>query len=192
MSDRWTGYLRRVFRSGQAYHSREMFDLFLTLIDDGTLDGVRPGFAMNDDWWTVLYSVAKERPDLASEAIGHWLDRAVETWHHPPDGLTTDKSTTGSNELWRHLDRSGNGRHVIEMAGKAPLAFGSEILPRVAKLVAETAKDQGDHLAADPLWTFRSFGSNSYHVHGSLLSVLVRSLEFLAKHAPADHARRAR
>jgi hypothetical protein len=55
----WTSYLRYVCRNGEVYHSREMFDLFLSLIDEGILDGLRPGFAVNDDWWSVLYSMAQ-------------------------------------------------------------------------------------------------------------------------------------
>ena len=59
------------------YHGREMFDLFLSLIDEGVLDGLRPGFAVNDNWWSVLYSMAQSRPELVCETIGHWFDRAA-------------------------------------------------------------------------------------------------------------------
>ena len=73
----WSSYLRAVCRLGEVFHSRRMFDLFLSLIDDGTLEGLRPGFAINDDWWSVLYSVTEKRPDFACEAIAHWFDRII-------------------------------------------------------------------------------------------------------------------
>lgn len=116
MTEQWKQYLRYVCRSGHVYHSREMFDLFLSLIDDGTLDGVRPGFAVNDSWWSVLYSMAKERPDFASEAIAHWVDRTVVIWR-------TSEADADSRSSLSHLLDVGNGEHVIEMAGKAPLSY---------------------------------------------------------------------
>jgi hypothetical protein len=178
MTKQWKQYLRHVCRSGQIYHSREMFDLFLSLIDDGTLDGVRPGFAVNDSWWTVLYSTAKERPDLASEAIAHWFDRAVTLWRGLGDDGSARPSLSGFVEL------SGNGEHVIEMAGKAPLSYAEYMLPRVARLVDETAKDRDDHLQADELWSYRWFGDRTLQIHGTLLSVLAQSLESVAVSTP--------
>ena len=54
---------------GDVYHSREMMDLFLDLIDDGTLDDAR-GLAMNSDWWSVLYQMATVRgPTIARKRL---------------------------------------------------------------------------------------------------------------------------
>jgi hypothetical protein len=65
-----------------------MFDLFLSLIDDGTLDGACPGIAVNDDWWSMLHSIGDKRPDLACEAIGRWFDRALVTWRRTDHGAS--------------------------------------------------------------------------------------------------------
>ena len=65
----WKWYLWHIYRAGAVFHSREMFELFLSHIDDGTLDGARPGLAVNDGWWSLLWrSSAHKRPDLAAEA----------------------------------------------------------------------------------------------------------------------------
>ncbi|HWM89563.1 MAG TPA: hypothetical protein VN493_02225 [Thermoanaerobaculia bacterium] len=182
----WSHYLRYVCRIGYVYFSREMFDLFLSLIDDGTLDGVRPGFAVNDDWWSVLYSMAQERPELACEAIGQWFDRALVRWRlgqmEEPDSVDDDTSLDRS--LSAYLNRSGKGVSVIRDAAKNPLSYAEQILPRVAAFVNDTAEERTGRLCIDPLWSFRSFGDNSLQIHGALLSNLAISLEALAKMAP--------
>ena len=77
--------LLMVMSIGTAYRSREMMDLFLELVDDGTLDEAR-GFAMNSDWWSVLYQMSTAKPDYCSEAIGHWLDRQCKLAGGPSGG----------------------------------------------------------------------------------------------------------
>ena len=107
---------------GDAYHSREMMDLFLDLIDDGTLDGAR-GFGMNGDWWGLLYQMARTRPDYCSEAIGHWLDRQYVLAGAPGHG--------GFDEPGRWSDLSED---IIKSAAEgAPLAFALELTPRAAQ-----------------------------------------------------------
>lgn len=183
----WNQYLRHVCRSGDVYHSREMFDLFLSLIDDGTLDGVRPGFAVNDNWWTVLYSMTEKRPDLACEAIGHWFDRALDQWRASPDAVDAGKEAeTHKPSLWGHLDQSGSGAHIVYKAARSPLQYAEQMLPRVAHFVSETAKECPSRLKNDPLWSFRSFGDNDLEVHGALLSALAKSLEALAGTSPGE------
>ena len=106
--------LLAVMSRGAAYHSREMMDLFLELVRDGTLDEAR-GFAMNDDWWSVLYEMSTEKPGYCSEAIGHWLDRQCEL--------------AAQTAWW-----SQSSEHVISSsASGAPLAFARELLPRIAR-----------------------------------------------------------
>ena len=108
--------------SNSAHHSREMMDLFLELLDDGTLDDVR-GFGMNGDWWLVLYEMSTAKPDYCSEAIGHWLDRQ--------DAVKADRGANGTS---RQVRWSESGEHVIKCAAAgAPLAFARELLPRVAR-----------------------------------------------------------
>ncbi|WP_148314482.1 ATP-binding protein [Sorangium cellulosum] len=187
--DRWNQYLRHICRNGDVYHSREMFDLFLSLIDDGTLDGLRPGFAVNDNWWSVLYSVANKRPELACEAIGRWFDRALVTWRaqhtqNSRESASVKESLTRS--LWAHLDRGGAGVHVIKDAAKSPLSYATNMLPRVANLVNETAKEVEGRLQTDALWSVRPYRAEEIQVHHAILSNLAKSLETLAITAHAE------
>jgi len=174
--DQWNNYLRYVCRSGEVFGSRAMFDLFLSLIDTGVLDGFRPGFAVNDTWWEVLYTMAQKHPELACEAIAHWLKRSVTTW----------RETGGDERLWQHIDRGGGGDHVIRDAAKAPLAYTKQILPLVAEIVVELVVEFGDRLMRDPLWSSRTFGDNTIQIHSTILSTLAISLEQLAKTDPNE------
>jgi hypothetical protein len=97
----WPRYLHQIFRTGHGLCNRDMFDLFLSLIDDGTLDDLLFGAAPIDrDWWSALYATSKERPDLACEAIGHWFDRVLVTWRVPAgSGADTDDLASVARQL---------------------------------------------------------------------------------------------
>jgi hypothetical protein len=183
-TEAWNEYLRYVCRLGPVFHSRDMLDLFLSLIDDGTLDGIRPGFAVNDNWWTVLYSMADKRPDLACEAIGHWLDRTVILWRSGSVG--SPDNADASFSLLKQINQSSHGTHIIVMAAKSPSHYAGEILPRIAQVVSETAKECAGHLMNDPMWSFRSFKDHPLQIHSALFSSLATSLETLAATMPAD------
>lgn len=181
-SGRWKNYLRFLFRSGDVYHGPEMFQFFLSRIEDGTLDDIRPGFAVNDSWWTTLYSMSKKRPDLCCETIGKWFDRALNIWRTNQLG---DSAQSKSDTLRAHFDRGVDGTHVIQNASKAYDSYAQQILPRIAAVVAETAKKKGnDRLEVDALWSFRSFGDKTYSTDDALLVALATSLEQLAKTKP--------
>ncbi len=187
LGEQWRQYLRHICRTGNVYHSREMFDLFLELIDDGTLDDVHPGFAVNDDWWSVLYSVTHERPGLACEAIGRWFDRTVVRWRSTQDGGDeADDEALSPVSFAEYLNRIGNGGKIIDDAAQSSLIYVEQILPRIARFVNETAKDSGDRLQVDPFGSGRSFGVGLLQNHSALLTGLATSLETLARTAPSD------
>lgn len=196
----WQRYLQYVCRTGHVFNSREMFGLFLSLIRDGTLDGTRPGFAVNDNWWSGLYLMAEKAPAMAAEAITAWLDRKLETWYqtHPESqsnkGQIEPRDDKNDNNegpepaayLWQHLDADGDDHGVVSKAAVAQFAFVEQLLPRVAQFVAKHAKHCRDRLDFDPLWSLRSYGDNEYQVHDSILKALARSIEFLARCASGE------
>lgn len=200
--DAWRQCLQYVCRTGDVFRSRELFDLFLSLIRDGTLDGTRPGFAVNDNWWSTLHSMGDKAPAMAAEAIAVWLDRKLQLWDQMHSAPTLDGQQSQSGEvdekeddieepdpaasLWQHLDADGGDHGVIVKAADASLAFVAQILPRVAAFVAKYAKPCRDRLEIDPLWSFRFYGDNGHQVHDSLFKALARALERLAKSAPDE------
>jgi len=163
----WRKYVQYVCRTGSTFHSREMFDLFLSLIRDGTLDGTRPGFAVNDNWWSTLYSVADKAPELASEAIAAWFDRKVTIWRAEPskrEVLPEREDDANADDGDSNTDRGGGSRaeslrRHFEGDGIAgsPRAYvahsGSAIgrnEPALEKEIAQTVGagiDEQDHVA---------------------------------------------
>ena len=145
---------------GDPHHSREMMDLFLALIDDGTLDNAR-GFGANADWWLVSYGMSTARPDYCSEAIGHWLDRQYV--------LAEQRGDSGLDPSTR---RSRFSKDVIEKAAAgAPLAFARELLPRVAQAAS----------GPDARRWGRPFG-----LHGQIVAGLMTAITELANDDPAS------
>lgn len=199
--DAWRQYLRYVCRNGNAFYSRQMFRLFLSLIVDGTLDGLQPGFALNDNWWNTLYSMAEKAPAMAAEAIAVWFDRKLAVWERTRPvqapsrqdsvrserGNDNDEKSASTATLREHLDEDGQDWDVIVMAARgAPLAFVEQLLPRVAALVEKHAVPRRDRFDSDPLWSFRVYGDSDHQVHGLLFKGLAIALESLACSAPTD------
>ncbi len=175
-TETWRNYLRHVCRGGGVYHSQAMFDLFIDLIDDGTLDGVRPGFAVNDDWWMVLYSMSKDKPEYACKAIGHWFDRVVVLWDHSDNG----------SSLRDRFDKDHHGALVLQQAATgAPGAFAMEMLPRIAQLVSDVAASRASELDIDPVWYVRWYGDDTHSTVDALLVRLAQALETMAREQPA-------
>ena len=50
------------------------FDLFLRLIDDGTLDNARAS-AVNGTFWLIVYGLGEKHPEWIPEIAAHWLLR---------------------------------------------------------------------------------------------------------------------
>lgn len=67
----WKNRFRFVVQWANHENSRRFFDLFLRLIDDGTLDDARGPIAANSTFWSMLYGLAKTRPE--------WVQRLLRT-----------------------------------------------------------------------------------------------------------------
>lgn len=178
-SVKWTQYLRDICQSGDVYHSREMFEFFLGLGDEGIVS----------IWGFHHHGMNKERPDWMCEALGRWFDHTVATWRTlpPSAGEPEDPMASHERQLSTHLDqRGGLGKDAIEAAKKAPKVYAQEMLPRIAQLVEEFAVEHGDYLHHDPIWSYRSFGDNGFLLAQGLLSALAIALEDLAKTQRAE------
>ena len=72
LSDEW----RRRFLSFMVWcnleEGRRFFELFLKLIDDGTLDNARGPIAVNSEFWDLIYSLPEKQPQWSCELIGHY------------------------------------------------------------------------------------------------------------------------
>ena len=135
-SEQWDSRLRLLVRAQSNFSSTEMQDLAIELIRDGTLDVATPGFATNDDWWSIWYSTCSEKPDFVARVLGAWIDRQVQI---PLE--QGQPSPFGEGSL--RIPYSQFSKHVItECTTRVPLDFVRELFPRFLKLDKETPKQQ--------------------------------------------------
>jgi hypothetical protein len=180
--DRWNEYIQTVCRSGEFYHDRRMFDLFLDLLKSGVIGVPAQNGAVGGDWWHLMYSISKEHPELASEAIGVWINSLYLNWLQSSNELSERSSDqlSGHHPLSDQLNHSGDGIAVIGEAGHAPFAYATFLLPTVAEIIRTTSKETEGQLDNDPIWSFRSFGDDALQNDDILFSRLAQSLERLA------------
>lgn len=162
----WSQRLETLFASG-SYFSREMFDLLLSSIADGSLDHVRR-FS-----WSSLHSMPDEKPDWAAELIAHVVAHLFEC--ALKDGKTNpfEAKMEFPQMLPDFLTRT---------AEKAPEAFVHFLLPWVVYLVHWTAEThEGETI--DRIWPFTHLGRD-HDMKDALLSSLVKAMVKLAREKP--------
>jgi hypothetical protein len=183
--DRWNEYAQTVCRSGEFYHDRRMFDIFLDLLRKRLIGISAPNGSVGADWWHLMYSASKERPEWTSEAIGVWVNsqylRSLET---PHESSEQSSRRSGHHPLSDQLNYSGDGTLVIRDAAHAPSAYATCLLPTVAEIIRTTAKEIEGQLENDPIWSFRPYGDNALQNDDILFSCLAQSLERLAVESP--------
>lgn len=184
-NESWRTYLQAVCRNGRVYHSQEMFELFLSLIKDGTLDGVRPGFAVNDTWWSTLFPVAHKAPEMACEALAVWFERVLRLWREEESASNGSSDYDRIERLRRILDGPGDhAASTVEKAAKAPEIYVQYLLPIIAGLCVELVGPPGRDLDRDPLSPCRGFGGSQHGIYDSVFANLAIALEYLAKDSP--------
>ena len=135
----WPQRLSHVMQWADHGNSRRFFDLFLRLIDDGTLDDAREPVAVNSTFWSNLYGLAKARPDWIPEVVARWLLRRFT--------LVRDSSDSTEKPRWHDLfghDNFGTD-HIGDAAKKFPDSFVRHVLPVVLKITDETVWSEEQH-----------------------------------------------
>jgi hypothetical protein len=127
-----------------------LVDLAVDLIERGELDDARSRFAVNSDFWSVIYLLREDDPDGAARLIGARLRRALA--QAVGDGFT-DPFEQG------YLDphsSSGGASTITEVAADAPQIFVAEVLPFVVSVADLTATgDDPGEFRSSPRWGMR-------------------------------------
>ena len=118
----WMPRLRHITESAELHTSRRFFDLFLRLVDNGTLDDARPRLAENSTFWSMLYRLSEHRPEWTPEVVAHRLRRRLAILREAGTHLA-------SGALFQH-DRFVTER-LVKAADNAPAAFVKHVLPVV-------------------------------------------------------------
>lgn len=115
----WTPRLRAFMEWAEHGASRRLFELFLRLVDNGTLDETRGRTAANATFWSLLQGLGEHRPEWVPEVVAHRLRRRLAVL-----------SATGQ-DLGGH-DLPGYDDHAAAMfaraAEHAPDAFVEHVL----------------------------------------------------------------
>ena len=73
----WVPRLRVFIDWADQHKSRRLFDLFLRLVDNGTLDADRGSDGVNRTFRSMHNDLRKSRPEWVPEVLAHWLRRRL-------------------------------------------------------------------------------------------------------------------
>ena len=174
----WPQRFDHIVQMADLSNSRRFFDLFLRLIDDGTLDDLRDSFASNGTFWLLVGRVGEKRPEWIPEVLAHWLLRRFSIIQN-----TEDSGGKLDWRSWRNLfGYDGFGSEPIcNSATKCPDKFVHQVLPVVLKITDETAYGEGqDRPKRDAVWSY-FFGREHPSIDESCREALAVALEKLAE-----------
>ena len=169
-SAKWRLRLRFLMEWAKHHTSRSFFDLFLRLIDDGTLDDARHRFATNGTFWRMLYGLDENRPEWVSEVLAHRLRRRL--------ALVQATGTQLRFGVLLDHDRFMS-RLVVKSAENAPAAFVEHVLPAVLE-VSDAAVTGDTPPKLDDVWLI-PFKSEHQNGEQACLSGLASALAVVAR-----------
>jgi hypothetical protein len=169
----WKDRLRHIMSWGNLEKGRRFFDLFLRLLDDGTLDTARGPIAVNSTFWSILTNFAKHEPAWCAEVAAHWLDRQVAI---AKDSGKEQKSIVRLNDQFGVDD-------VFESARGAPKEFLQHVLPAILRAAEALAYSVDEGFVRDRIWDSR-YRSDYVDLDEAYLGACENALEALAKEDP--------
>ena len=172
----WRQRFDHIAQRADLSNSRRFFDLFLRLIDNGTLDNLRNSSASNGTFWLLLGGVEQKRPDRISEVLAHWLLRRFSIIQKTVDSEGRLEWRTWSN-LFNHDEFGSDPIH--NSATKSPDKFVQYVLPVVLKITEETIYEGQTPPKRDAVWSYL-FNSEHPSIDESCREALAVALEKLA------------
>lgn len=177
-SEQWDLRLRFLMQRRFPSEGRAFLDLFLSLIDEGVLDGITDPVGVNGDFWTLIYSLPERNPGWACEVIGHYFERhfvlAIGSGVHNP---FSDQGTIRGSQFAKTV--------LMESAQLDPKAFVINVLPFVLNVVERTADLDAKVPVPDKVWVYRS-PNMDYGLEAALLSATEAALMRLAEDDPEE------
>lgn len=139
----WNDRLRFIIQWADFGKSRPFFDLFLRLLDDGTLDTARGPIAVNSTFWSMLHGLAEKRPSWCAEVAAHWLSRKVAIAHSAGEGSTPT------------LDDQFGVEDLLQSARGAPIEFLEHVLPAILRASESFIYEDSGGFRLDRIWPIR-------------------------------------
>ena len=171
----WSVRLRNFMQWIKHDSSRRHFNLFLRLVDNGTLDEARGPIAENSTFWDMLHGLDKNRPDWIPEVLAHRLRRRFANTRDSGEGM-------GSREL---LGYDGTAVEMIhESAERMPAVFVEHVLPVVLE-ISDSALTSNEPPKYDAVWSV-PIKSESRNGEDACLAALADALATLARGGSTD------
>lgn len=178
--DKWPQRFNHIMQWADHGNSREFFDQFLRLIDDGTLDNARGPIAVNSTFWSMLHGM-KKHLELVPEIVAHWLERRLSSVSNKKDG-----------RQWQNLlghSSSGAMKLITDSANAYPNEFVRHVLPIIIR-ISEQAVNKPDSAPPkrDAVWPIIL---NTKHKLGGeelFMEAIVTALEQLTERDPDNIA----
>ena len=142
--------------------SREMFDLFLQLLGDGTLDDARGALAANSTFWNLTYDLSNKSPARVCEIVGIWLTRQLEL---------AKQTDSGEHLVSLRYDNFAE-QPVTEAAEAEPLAFIKNVFPGVLSMATWACRPEDELPRKDRVWLYISV----HETGGSTQDLILRRL----------------
>lgn len=148
-SEEWTRRISWALGSADLAGDRQLFDLFLEMLDSGEFD--RTGLT-REDFWFVAHDLPKKRPDWACELLGHYLSNRLAA----ADAADVANPFEADPEIIpRNLHLQD---FAVDAATGAPWAFIDNVWPEMVKVIERTGEEFGDdELWRDGVWHLRHF-----------------------------------
>ncbi|WP_016953846.1 NACHT domain-containing NTPase [Anabaena sp. PCC 7108] len=177
----WNERLDYIVQNAELHTSRRFFKIFIRLINQGiiTQNTKSDIIDYSRDFWQKIYSLPKERPDWACEAISCYLNRYLDL-----------SIAAGQPNLFDRqsgiLPHSQFDEGVLqESARNAPQAFIQHLFPFILRVVELTAKKEGNPPWYDLIWYYRPYGQG-YNIQDELLNEMEVALSNLATNKPEE------
>ena len=126
----WRLRLRSLMESAEHHASRRFFEMFLHLIDNGTLDDAGDRLATNGTFWLMVYGMGEGCPEWVPEVVARRLRRRFNI-------IRAAGNDMGCIDLFEHGDTATET--MYESSRRAPAAFVEHVLPTVLEISDATA-----------------------------------------------------
>ena len=171
----WSVWLRNCMQWAELHKSRRFFDLFLRLVDNGTLDESHGPVAENSTFWDMLYGLEENRPDWIPEVLAHWL-----RWR-----LVVIQAAKKLGR-WELIGYDGSAIKLIhESAERTPAVFVKHVLPVVLE-ISDSTLTGNKPPRFDAVWSVLIAPDECLSGEHACLAALARALASLARKDSAD------
>jgi hypothetical protein len=154
--------------------SRQMFELFIDLVEDGTLDEARGVVAVNSTFWNLVYDLADKSPERMCEVLTAWLRRQLY--------LAREKGPGG--HMVRFQGEQFADEPILKAARSVPEYYVKCVLPIILEIASWASYPENELPRRDRVWPFLLVHDHGQEAHNAALTYLQDALESVAATSP--------